>query len=190
MSYHLIRHTLFIMLFTSSLSYGFEFPEIHFPLFVGPETNNSSLGSNFSTDDDHNYGATYVYNTVSPVPIFHTPWYYTSGDPHHVNFERPTTVLGNSFTVALGTAIASIGTLVGTYGFCALIQALFLQSHYKDYKLRNVFIGRMQDGTIGLSIVSVGLILTLFGANEIKESIKRIYQIYTGLPLDEDKRSA
>lgn len=181
MSHTLIIRTVLSLLCISSLSYGFDWPEIHFPLFVGPQFTNSSYASS-DEDHDYTYGPTYIYNTVSPIP-YYIPWHYGSNDNHPVDFERPATILGNVATAALGTICASTGTLIGTYGFCALIQALFLKSHYKNYLPQEVFLGRLQDGTIGLSITSVGLLLTLFGAQEIKESIKRIYYVYTGKRL-------
>ncbi len=151
------------------------FPEIHFPLFVGPESEGSS------TTTSH------VYNTI-PMPIFYDSYdsNYSHSSYHSGPIQRPQTILGNSIAAAFGTAITSFGTLLSAAGFCAIIQALFIKAHYAKYKPENVAFGRLQDSLFGTSVGCIGIIFTIFGANELKESIKRLYQIYHGLPFDEE----
>lgn len=157
------------------------FPEIHFPLFVGPVTSESN---------NSHVNPPSIYPSM-PVPFFIPNSYYTYNDYNesssgHFSATRPETILGNSIMAAFGTAIASFGTLLSAAGFCALVQALFIKAHYARYRPEDVFFGRLQDGLMGISVGCIGTIFTIFGINELRESIKRIYQISHGLPFDKD----
>jgi hypothetical protein len=135
-------------------------------------------------------------NSSSNNTYVYTPPVFTSGYGYHdsctggsIACQRPQSIAGNAMIASFGTAIFSVGSFFTGLGFYVLLQALLLKNKYLRYPNEMMFV-RLQDACFGTTLGCFGLIFTILGATEIKESIKRIYQIYAGLPFDEEKHSA
>lgn len=135
-----------------------------------------------SSSSDNSSSTTYIYTPS----IIHTGWshHYDCGTYNSGPMQRPTTIVGNAIMASLGTAIFSFGSFFSGLGFYVALQALIMKNKYTRYPHQITFT-RLQDACFGTALGCFGLIFTIFGANELKEGIKRIYKIYSGLRFDE-----